>query len=175
MRGAPPWDYEDFVDDDPDFLFRYFEERTAESPGVIIEVEQSPYLYTVRFKDEDLGLIAGLGGLILRSQDGGRSWAYEETGRKQALFAVDMGASRAVAIGEKGFVVTSQDAGISWTAPHRGFPTIFTYMRDVAFAPDRITGYIVGQTGMVLRSGDGGQTWEQVLPPPESRRGADII
>jgi photosystem II stability/assembly factor-like uncharacterized protein len=174
MRGSPPWDYEDFVDDDPEFLNRYVAERTAEHPGVEVEVEQTPYLYTIRF-DSDLGLISGLGGLILRSGDAGRSWSYGETGRKQALFAVDVGATQAVAIGEKGFVVTSQDGGQSWTTPRRGFPSIFTYMRGLAFGPDRVTGYIVGQTGMVLRSADGGRTWEQILPPPESRRGGGLI
>jgi photosystem II stability/assembly factor-like uncharacterized protein len=48
-------------------------------------------------------------------------------------------------------------------------------MRDVAFAPDGKTGWIVGQTGMVLRSEDGGDSWTQVLPPPEQRKGGGLI
>lgn len=175
MRGSPPWDYEDFVESDEGFLERYFEERTFGYPSVIVEVEQTPYLYSVRFRDSDFGLISGLGGLMLRSEDGGRSWAYTKTGRKQALFAVGIGADRAMAIGEKGFVLSSVDAGHSWTTPDRGFPSIFTYMRDIGFSPNRSTGYIVGQTGMVLRSEDGGVTWNQVLPPPDRRRGGGLI
>ena len=175
MRGAPPWDFEDFVDDDPEFLQRYFDDRSAGSGGVVVLVEQTPYLYSVGFRDENLGLISGLGGLLLRTEDGGRLWSYQETGRKQALFAVDLGASQAIAIGEKGFVLTSADQGRSWLAPKKGFPSIFTYMRDVAFAPDGRTGWIVGQTGMVLRSEDGGETWTQVLPPPEQRKGGGLI
>ncbi len=175
MRGAPPWDFEDFVDDDPGFLKRFFDDRTQGSGGVVVLVEQTPYLYSVGFSDEDLGLISGLGGLLLRTEDGGRLWSYQETGRKQALFGVDLGATQAIAIGEKGFVLTSADQGRSWVAPKKGFPSIFTYMRDVAFAPDRKTGYIVGQTGMVLRSEDGGDTWTQVLPPPEQRKGGGLI
>ena len=175
MRGAPPWDYEDFVEGDEDFLERYFNERTFEYPSVVVRVEQTPYLYSVRFSDSDLGLISGLGGLMLRSEDGGRTWGYSETGRKQALFAVDIGADRAVAIGEKGFVLSSADGGRSWAMPERGFPSIFTYMRDIGFSPDRTIGYIVGQSGMVLRSEDGGTTWGQVLPPPDRRRGGGLI
>lgn len=175
MRGSPPWDFEDFVDSDPDFLERYFRDRSAEHPGVIVQVEQTPYLYAIRFRDDQTGLVSGLGGLMLRSEDGGRNWAYTETGRKQALFAVDVGRSQALAIGEKGFVLASRDDGLSWLVPERGFPSIFTFMRDVRFSADRGTGYIVGQTGMVLRSSDGGVTWSQVLPPPEKRSGGGLI
>jgi photosystem II stability/assembly factor-like uncharacterized protein len=175
MRGAPPWDYEDFVESDEGFLERYFDERTFEYPSVVVKVEQTPYLYSVRFDASGLGLISGLGGLMLRSEDGGHSWSYSETGRKQALFAVDIGSDRAVAIGEKGFVLSSVDGGRSWATPERGFPSIFTYMRDIGFSPDGTIGYIVGQTGMVLRSEDGGTTWSQVLPPPDRRRGGGLI
>jgi len=175
MRGSPPWDFEDFVDDDPEFLTRYFEDRTVASGGVVVLVEQTPYLYSVGFHDDQLGLISGLGGLLLRTEDGGRLWSYQETGRKQALFGVRIGERHAITVGEKGFVLTSTDQGRSWVVPKKGFPSIFTYMRDVAFAPGGKTGYIVGQTGMVLRSEDGGETWTQVLPPPEQRRGGGLI
>jgi photosystem II stability/assembly factor-like uncharacterized protein len=175
MRGQPPWDFEDFVDDDPEFLKRFLADRTAPSGGVVVLVEQTPYLYSVGFHDDHLGLISGLGGLLLRTEDGGRMWSYQETGRKQALFAVQVGARNAITVGEKGFVLTSADQGRSWGVPKRGFPSIFTYMRDVAFAPGGKTGYIVGQTGMVLRSEDGGETWTQVLPPPDQRKGGGLI
>jgi photosystem II stability/assembly factor-like uncharacterized protein len=32
-----------------------------------------------------------------------------------------------------------------------------------------VTGFIVGQDGMVLRTKDAGLTWTQVLPPPDRR------
>ena len=80
MPNKPPWDFEDFLDDDPTFLDRYLEGRKAEKPHVRVSVIQNPYLFTVRFKDENSGLIAGLGGVILRSEDGGHSWSYEHDG-----------------------------------------------------------------------------------------------
>jgi photosystem II stability/assembly factor-like uncharacterized protein len=89
--------------------------------------------------------------------------------RKQALFSVAAANERAIAVGEKGFVRVSDDGGNSWAAPEAvNFPTIFTFMRDVDFDPQRHTGLIVGQQGKVMRSKDGGKTWSQVLPPPES-------
>ena len=169
MPNKPPWDYEDFLDDDPTFLDRYLEGRKAETPHVKISVIQNPYLFTVRFRDENNGLIAGLGGVVLRSGDGGRSWSYEQMDRKQALFSVADADGRAIAVGEKGFVRVSADGGAQWAAPDpANFPTVFTFMRDVDFDPQRLTGLIVGQQGKIMRSKDGGKTWTQVLPPPEA-------
>jgi photosystem II stability/assembly factor-like uncharacterized protein len=169
MPNKPPWDYEDFLDDDPTFLDRYLEGRRAETPHVKVSVIQNPYLFTIRFKDESNGLIAGLGGVILRSEDGGRSWHYQPIDRKQALFSVAAVNSHAVAVGEKGLIRVSDDGGIRWGPPaEESFPTIFTFMRDIGFDPQRLTGLIVGQQGKIIRSKDGGKTWTKVLPPPEA-------
>ncbi len=171
IRGSPPYDYEDFQKGDPGFLKRYLDGRRASNPGIQVNVAQNPYLFTVRFHDENTGLISGLGGVMLRSNDGGVTWAYEQTGRKQALFAVDQSVSRLVAVGEKGLVRYSTDGGETWTAPQKGFPDIFTFMRDLEFAPNDLkTGYIVGQRGMVLRTSDGGDSWQQVFPAVEEKK-----
>jgi photosystem II stability/assembly factor-like uncharacterized protein len=94
-----------------------------------------------------------------------------ETSRRQALFAVDSAAGRAIAVGEKGLVQYSLDQGRTWNPPSDDqFPPIFTFMRDLGFARSRnATGFIVGQDGMVLRSRDAGTSWTQVLPPPDRR------
>lgn len=168
--GSPPWDFEDFLEDDPDFLKRYLEGRTSERPGVVITVSQNPFLFTVRFDDEQIGFIAGLGGVILRSADGGRTWEYKQTDRKQAIFSLSPLDGRLVAVGEKGLVRVSQDTGETWKQPETGFPTIFTFMRDINYAPGRQVGFIVGQQGLVLRTSDGGVSWSQVLPK-ETRNG----
>jgi photosystem II stability/assembly factor-like uncharacterized protein len=174
MYNKPPWDYQDFLEHDSTFLDRYVEGRRSENHGppmIKVSVIQNPFLFTVRFNDEQHGLISGLGGVILRSEDGGKSWTYVETSRRQALFAVDVTDGKAVAVGEKGLVQYSVDDGKSWAPPAEGmFPQIFTFMRDLGFARTRrSTGFIVGQDGMVLRSQDSGATWTQVLPPPDRR------
>lgn len=171
LRGSPPWDYEDFLEDDPEFLVRYFDSRRREKSGLEVDIAQNPYLFSIRFRDEQHGLISGLGGLVLKSDDGGRNWAYHNIDRKQALFAVQPMAKDSIAIGEKGLLRVSSDGGVSWSAPGKGFPTIFTFMRDLGFAADETTGFIVGQSGMVLKSLDAGKTWSQVLPPEDRRKG----
>jgi photosystem II stability/assembly factor-like uncharacterized protein len=171
MYTKPPWDYADFVQHDETFLERYVEGRRADEPMIKISVIQNPFLFTVRFSDAQHGMISGLGGVVLRTEDGGRSWSYVETDRVQALFSVATTPGRAIAVGEKGLVQYSQDGGMTWNPPSESqFPTIFTFMRDLNFAPDAPkTGFIVGQEGMVLRTENGGDTWTQVLPPADRR------
>jgi photosystem II stability/assembly factor-like uncharacterized protein len=165
-RGAPPWDYEDYIAEDPDFLKRYYDSRRAAYSGVDVSISQNPFLFTVRFADPLNGLISGLGGIVLKSQDGGGTWRYEGIGRKQALFSVQPLANRAIAVGEKGLMRVSEDGGVTWKE-QEGFPTIFTFMRDINFDPDHRVGYIVGQRGTVLRSEDAGMKWEKRLPKEE--------
>ena len=165
MPNKPPWDYEDFVADDPTFLTRYLEGRSTEVPQAKVAVIQNPYLFTVNFEDDQNGFIAGLGGVILRSADGGRTWRYAETGRKQAFYSVASSDDLAIAVGEKGQIRVSSD-GANWEAlGAEEFPTIFTFMRDLAFDPSRRVGYIVGQQSRVLRTDDAGKSWQQILGP----------
>jgi photosystem II stability/assembly factor-like uncharacterized protein len=163
-RGAPPWDYEEFVEKDPDFLTRYLNGRKADQPGVEVQISQNPYLFSVRFADQNEGWIAGLGGVILRSHDSGRTWTYEKLGRVQAIFGIQpFSADVAIVVGEKGLIYATEDGGKTWIQ-WPGFPTIFTFMRAIAFAPGDRIGYIVGQRAMVMRTEDAGKTWTKVLP-----------
>ncbi len=63
------------------------------------------------------------------------------------------------------------DGGLTWERLPREetFQEQFTfhgYMRDLVFpTPER--GWIVGQGGLVLRSSDGGRSWEQVHLIPD--------
>jgi len=170
MRGQPPWDFEDFLADDPAFLERYLTRQTYDYPGVKVRVIQNPYLFTVRFRDAKHGLISALGGVILRSEDGGETFEYVKIDRQQALFAAAAVPGRSVAVGEKGLIRVSSDEGETWSkvAPNE-FPKVFTFMRDVAFESSGRLGFIVGQTGRIYRSTDAGRRWKQVLFPPQDR------
>ncbi len=165
QRGAPPWDYEDFIEDDPEILGRWLESRRGEEARVDLEIAQSPYLFSVRFSDAKHGTVAALGGVVMRSVDGGRTWRYTEVGRKAAVFGTaPLANDRVLAFGEKGLARLTTDGGASWARPSEGFPDLFTFLRDAAFAGD--TGYLVGQGGLVLRTDDAGKSWSQLLPPP---------
>jgi photosystem II stability/assembly factor-like uncharacterized protein len=137
--------------------------KVGEARVARIEVRETPFLFDVKFQDPQNGLIAGLGGVILHTADGGRTWNYANTEADLAFFAIDRGSRAAVAVGERGLYRVSHDSANSWKRAESGFPELFGFMRDVAFG-DRDHGWIVGASGLVLRSEDGGETWNQVLP-----------
>lgn len=71
-----------------------------------------------------------------------------------------------VAVGERGHVLLSRDRGASWTqaeVPTRALLTA-VHMHD-----DRL-GWAVGHDEVVLRTRDGGVTWERVHAAPENER-----
>ena len=130
-----------------------------------LQVVETPFLYDIKMGDAQNGLIAGLGGVILRTRDGGRTWTYSDTGSPQAFFSVGIGSGGVVAVGEKGLVRISDDGGSSFRAARDDeVPPSFSYMRDMVFA-DSERGWIVGARGRILRTSDGGRSWTQVLPP----------
>jgi photosystem II stability/assembly factor-like uncharacterized protein len=136
-------------------------------PGV--DVDETPFLFTVRFSGERDGLIAGLGGVVLRSLDGGRHWRYAATDFRRSFFSIARAADRFVAVGEKGLVRFSTDGGSTWTAPG-DLPAVFSFLRDLDFDALGKVGYIVGRGGMILRSDDAGRRWRSVFPPRRAGR-----
>ena len=136
-----------------------------------VDSTEIPHLFTVRFSGERDGLIAGLGGAILRSLDGGRHWSYAATDSRRSFFSVARAADRFVAVGEKGFVRYSTDGGSRWTAPAVGdLPVVFSFLRDLDFDAEGKVGYIVGRGGLILRSDDAGWHWRAVSPPSDPGR-----
>ena len=171
MPNKPPWDYEDFVADDPTFLERYFEGRRADAPMVRVSVIQNPYLFTVSFRDEEQGLISGLGGVILRSGDGGRTWRYERIDRKQALFSVAASNPRHRGRREGADPRVDRRRQLLGAARAGRLPDRLHLHARPRLRAQRPVGFIVGQQGMVLRSRDSGRSWARVLPPGRRPRG----
>ncbi len=155
ILNATPFD-EETVDMN---VFR--KKKLNDRPFVRIAVLETPFLFDVKFNNRSDGLIAGLGGVLMRSIDGGRSWKYVESDSRQALFAVGFGAQRLVAVGEKGLRRVSSDRGATWETPQQGFPKVFAFMRDADFGTEQ-RGWIVGGDSLVLRTSDGGLTWEPI-------------
>ena len=144
-----------------------------------VSVIQNPYLFTVRFKDENEGLISGLGGVVLRSRTAAAPGATSEMDRKQALFSVAAADGRAIAVGEKGFVRVSDDGGASWAAPADELPDdlhLHARPRLRCAAADRLHRRPAGQGA--AHQGRG-QTWKQAAaahgggrrPRPTQRAG----
>ena len=74
--------------------------------------------------------------------------------------------SRLVVVGERGHILVSTDDGESWTQSRVPVRALLTavHMHD-----DRL-GWAVGHDAAILRTGDGGATWELVHYAPEEER-----
>lgn len=71
-----------------------------------------------------------------------------------------------VAVGERGHVLVSRDAGASWTQADVPTRALLTGV----FMQDERLGWAVGHDEVVLRTRDGGLTWERVHDAPEKER-----
>ena len=167
IKNATPLDQEG-ID-----MKAFAQTKIAAQPSVKVEVVETPFLFDVKFKDTDHGLITGLGGVALVSEDGGRNWEYLQTGSKQAMFArrvrreqpPDRRRREGPAPGQH-----RRRPDLEASASEEGvgrFPKDkHGYFRDVTCATPQVC-WMVGQGGNVLRSNDGGENWYEMLPKAE--------
>jgi photosystem II stability/assembly factor-like uncharacterized protein len=130
----------------------------SQDAGVTWEPVSAPQqtLFGVSFASESLGLIVGGAGTILRTVDGGRSWAAQITESRALLEDVAFAdATVAVAVGSFGTILRSADGGVTWSTVLSGTRR---HLRGVAFA-SASEGLAVGLYGTVLLTADGGQSW----------------
>lgn len=118
----------------------------------------------------DTSWIVGDGGLILHSDDGGKSWVRQASGINAALLKVFfISKEKGFAVGAEGSILRTNNGGTSWEVIsldllnylpqaliEKGIITINLY--DVIFL-DELSGWIVGDSGTILHTSDGGNTW----------------
>ena len=71
--------------------------------------------------------------------------------------------SRLVVVGERGHILVSADNGASWTQAEVPTRALLTAVH----MHDERTGWAVGHDAVILRTGDGGETWTLVHQAPE--------
>ncbi len=121
-----------------------------------------PTFFGVAFSDAREGIAAGLEGGIVRTRDGGVTWAFELVDEAVAvrdpLYAPFLSADgTGWVIGSSGEVVTVAPGRSVWTRAALGME-IHTWLRGIDFF-DRHHGWIVGGFGTILTTRDGGNTW----------------
>jgi photosystem II stability/assembly factor-like uncharacterized protein len=130
-------------------------------------------LYSVAFMSRDVVLAAGPGGL-LASQNGGHSWSWAVNG-SIADVALAGDEVHAWAVGDGGGIIATGDGGRTWSAQQSG--TNLALFDVVAF--DERSAIALGRRpsessiptntippNVILRTDDGGQTWQAVPFPP---------
>ncbi len=117
-------------------------------------------LYGIFFTSEKKGVIAGEGGTILYTGDGGNSWR-EKNVLKTIMKVFFVNSLKGWAAGESGIILHTEDGGINW---NQNYLDPFAYLFDISFA-DPLNGWVAGahlkKGNIILQTSDGGLTWKE--------------
>jgi photosystem II stability/assembly factor-like uncharacterized protein len=114
-------------------------------------------LFAVDFVTEHTGFIAGQGGTVLRTIDGGESWDALYVSENQLIRRVSfISEKEGWAVGHRGSIFHTTDAGNSWEVQ---FEVAGNYLRDITFV-DENHGWVVGHGATILHTTDGGASWQ---------------
>jgi photosystem II stability/assembly factor-like uncharacterized protein len=117
------------------------------------------HLFAVCQMDDMTATAVGDNGTILRTTDGGVTWAVQRSGITTALSGVSfVNAFTGTVVGTDGVILRTTDGGLTWEAQISGTDK---FLSDVHFT-DELTGTAVG--GAILRTTDGGNTWITLDP-----------
>jgi photosystem II stability/assembly factor-like uncharacterized protein len=108
----------------------------------------------------------GANGLLLTSQDGGRTWSRHHLNEGQPgnvlhqdldLYAIGFApdGKKGWIAGELGLVLTTADAGTTWSVQHTGTTTRLLALSVI----NEKQVVAVGDHGAIISTDDGGQTW----------------
>jgi photosystem II stability/assembly factor-like uncharacterized protein len=122
-------------------------------------------LYDVEFATPERGWIVGEFGVILTTNDGGRTWTPQKSPVGTTLFGVHFAdAQHGWATGIEQVLLRTTDGGETWaTTDVHGRKGFVLGIYDVAVEGQ--VGWAIGDSGLLLRSVDGGATWTSVDLP----------
>ncbi len=139
-------------------------------------------LHAVSFLNAAVGLAVGhrlFDAEILRTTDGGATWAVQFMGGDSLYGVTFVDANRAIAVGfgGSGVILGSDNGGLSWTTR---YVQRETNILGVSFG-DANTGIAVGirvgilTGGKIWRTTDGGYTWAEVYDTPPELYGVSMV
>jgi photosystem II stability/assembly factor-like uncharacterized protein len=107
------------------------------------------------------GWVAGAHGVVLHTNDGGRSWSTQTSGATADLNAVRFGnLGFGVAAGNDGTLLVTTDGGTHWTTAPTSTRSV---LRSIAVAGS--AAIVVGDGATLLRSTDTGASWSVASIP----------
>ncbi|MBL8206335.1 MAG: hypothetical protein JNM09_19010 [Blastocatellia bacterium] len=118
-----------------------------------------PELYSLAFPSKKKGWVVGTEGRIFHTEDGGQSWAQQESGTKEELVHVRfINDKYGWIVGGKGIILFTEDSGRTWAKQTSGAQS-HLYHIDAISKKEAV---IVGDGGLVLRTENGGLSWDKV-------------
>lgn len=144
-----------------------------------------PYLlFDVEFLDQDKGWVVGHWGTILYTEDGGKHWTekslslpLEEKGLiEPAVLQGVTDPQTGEVIVKAGQLLTQELIGEIYQRGIEGVRIREDVVLNAVFFLDQEHGWIAGERGLVLCTGDGGRTWERTeLPHPSIQGGEEVM
>jgi photosystem II stability/assembly factor-like uncharacterized protein len=124
-------------------------------------------LYAVSYADAQHLTVVGEFGVILVSQDGGRTFESRISNIEFTLFGVFMGEQgKGWAVGLEAVMLSTSDGGATWKHEQVKTPPGFSLaLYDIEVRGN--IGWAIGNSGYLLNTTDGGTTWNLVDVPPQ--------
>lgn len=111
----------------------------------------------IDFPTAKIGWAVGDSGRIVRTKDGGATWAEQKSRVKTELLAVDFVSTKVgYAVGDRGCALRTRDGGATWVKLRT---RTVKALAAVSFTSAR-NGWVVGSQGVRLHTTDGGATWK---------------
>ena len=127
-------------------------------------------LFDLCFINENKGFVVGEFGTILYTKDGGKNWNTFSTGEDIILNGIDfINEEEGIVVGEFGNILYTKDGGKTWGKIMGGekvteiaeLAEALPTLNSVSFL-DSNYGVAVGIDGYILRTTNGGKSWERI-------------
>jgi photosystem II stability/assembly factor-like uncharacterized protein len=143
----------------------------SDDGGQSWQLRQAPTsrtLTALAFVNDKVGVAVGHGGTVLRTEDGGATWIaipIKEIGHDAVLGVTALKNGQIVACGAFGMYLVSEDVGRTW---RRRSVVEDNFERHISRVVETSHGlFLVGETGTLARSTDGGARWTLLKSPYE--------
>lgn len=122
-------------------------------------------LFQPSFFNEDIGIVGGSDGTLLRTTNGGASWEKIPFTTNENFFGASMLTAQTMAIGSaSGNVFASLDQGANWIPIGQNLGRI----SDIEVTPNLEAAVVVNESGKIFRTLDGGLQWDEVYNDPSA-------
>ncbi|HPG40663.1 MAG TPA: YCF48-related protein [bacterium] len=123
-------------------------------------------LMDVQILNANTVIACGDYGIMLKTTDGGQSWRYIGTGLSNLIVysLCFVNANTGWATGTMGYdqyIFKTSDGGITWQPQYHMTDTSSPMLYSIYFI-DSQTGYAAGNGGVIMRTSNGGTTWESI-------------